>query len=79
MFILLSLFSRMTAAFKPCLCIVDRQYFEAKAQFNKTLEEQKLRVKELEKKVSDAKASYAQALRNLEEISDEIHRVRYFN
>ncbi|CAH1403737.1 unnamed protein product [Nezara viridula] len=53
-----------------------RSYFESKAQFNKLLEEQKLKVKVLEKKVSGAKLSYSQALRNLEEISDEIHKSR---
>jgi predicted transcriptional regulator len=52
-----------------------RPYFETKAYFNKLLEEQKQKVKTLEKKVSTAKASYAEALRNLEQISDEMHRV----
>lgn len=42
------------------------------------MEEQKLRVSALEKSVADAKMTYAEALRNLEKISDEIHRV-YFN
>lgn len=46
-----------------------------KAHFNQVLEEQKLRVSALEKSVSDAKTTYAEALRNLEKISDEIHRV----
>ncbi|KAL1140926.1 hypothetical protein AAG570_000854 [Ranatra chinensis] len=53
-----------------------RPYFEAKAQFNRMLEEQKQRVKALEKKVANAKTSYAEALRNLEQISDEMHRIR---
>lgn len=46
-----------------------------KAHFNQVLEEQKLKVSALEKSVSDAKTTYAEALRNLERISDEIHRV----
>lgn len=46
-----------------------------KAQFNQLLEDQKKRVKSLEKQVGHAKMSYAEALRNLEQISDEIHRV----
>ncbi|XP_075219224.1 uncharacterized protein LOC142323464 [Lycorma delicatula] len=53
-------------------------YFELKAQFNQVLEEQKIKVKELEKRVGAAKASYAEALSNLEQISDEIHRIRKF-
>ncbi|XP_063217754.1 uncharacterized protein LOC134528243 [Bacillus rossius redtenbacheri] len=51
-------------------------YFEMKAQFNQVLEEQKKRVKSLEQQVGQAKMSYAEALRNLEQISDEIHRAR---
>jgi cell division septum initiation protein DivIVA len=46
-----------------------------KAQFNQLLEDQKKRVKSLEQQVGHAKMSYAEALRNLEQISDEIHRV----
>lgn len=49
-----------------------------KAQFNQLLEDQKTKVKKLEVKVSSAKASYAEALHNLEQISDEIHRVSAF-
>lgn len=52
-----------------------RPYYEMKAHFNQVLEEQKIRVSALEKSVADAKMSYAGALRNLERISDEIHRV----
>lgn len=40
------------------------------------MEEQKQRVKRLESQVAQAKASYAEALRNLEQISDEIHKIR---
>lgn len=55
---------------------ISRPYFEAKAEFNTHLEEQKRQVRGLESHVAGAKASYAHALRNLETISDEIHRVR---
>ncbi|PSN38730.1 hypothetical protein C0J52_15350 [Blattella germanica] len=53
-------------------------YFEMKAQFNQLLEDQKKRVKSLEHQVGHAKMSYAEALRNLEQISDEIHRTRKY-
>nr|CAD7453217.1 unnamed protein product [Timema tahoe] len=53
-----------------------RPYFEMKAQFNQLLEDQKRRVKSLEQQVGQVKTSYANALRNLEQISDEIHRTR---
>lgn len=46
-----------------------------KAHFNQMLDEQKLRVGILERSVAEAKMTYAEALRNLERISDEIHRV----
>lgn len=52
-----------------------RPYYGVKAHFNQMLEEQKKRVTMLEKSVSEAKMTYAEALRNLEKISDEIHRV----
>lgn len=43
------------------------------------MEEQKQRVKRLESQVAQAKASYAEALRNLEQISDEIHKVSCYS
>ena len=54
-------------------------YYEMKAQFNQMLEEQKLRVSALERSVGEAKMTYAEALRNLEKISDEIHRTRRYD
>ncbi|XP_043252130.1 uncharacterized protein LOC122397201 isoform X1 [Colletes gigas] len=54
-------------------------YYEMKAHFNQMLEEQKLRVSALERSVGDAKMTYAEALRNLEKISDEIHRTRRYD
>lgn len=56
-----------------------RRYFETKAHFNQMLEEQKTRVSVLERSVGDAKMTYADALRNLEKISDEIHRTRKYD
>ncbi|XP_076229645.1 uncharacterized protein LOC116427047 isoform X1 [Nomia melanderi] len=54
-------------------------YYEMKAHFNQMLEEQKLRVSALERSVGEAKMTYAEALRNLEKISDEIHRTRRYD
>ncbi|XP_057320895.1 SH3 domain-binding protein 5-like isoform X2 [Microplitis mediator] len=56
-----------------------RPYYEMKAQFHQALEKQKLRVSELERSVGEAKMTYAEALRNLEKISDEIHRTRQYD
>lgn len=53
-----------------------RPYYELKAQFNHMLELQKQRVQTLEVQVSTSKLTYADALRNLEQISDEIHHLR---
>lgn len=52
-----------------------RPYFELKIHYNQLLEQQKNKVKSLEKQVSEVKNRYAEALRNLEQISDEIHKV----
>ncbi|KYM98605.1 PREDICTED: uncharacterized protein LOC108777378 [Cyphomyrmex costatus] len=54
-------------------------YYEMKAHFNQMLEEQKMKVSVLERSVGEAKSSYAEALRNLEKISDEIHRTRRYD
>lgn len=56
--------------------IKSRPYFELKAQFNTVLEEHKARVTCLEVKVSQAKLRYSGTLRNLEQISEEIHAKR---
>ncbi|KAJ0171303.1 hypothetical protein K1T71_012853 [Dendrolimus kikuchii] len=53
-----------------------RPYFEEKARINTALEAQKARIQTLEEQVADAKQQYSSALRNLERISDEIHRHR---
>lgn len=47
-----------------------------KAHFNQLLEQQKHRVQCLESQVANVKLSYSDALRNLEQISDEIHKTR---
>lgn len=53
-----------------------RPYFELKAQFSQILEEHKAKVTELEQQVSQAKTRYSVALRNLEQISEQIHARR---
>lgn len=47
-----------------------------KAHFNQLLDQQKVKVQNLEAQVVNAKYTYADALRNLEQISDEIHQTR---
>ncbi|XP_064472148.1 uncharacterized protein LOC135386268 isoform X1 [Ornithodoros turicata] len=51
-------------------------YFELKSRLNEALEEQKKRVFQIEEDVMRVKFSYAEALHNLEEISDEMHNSR---
>ncbi|XP_045914311.1 SH3 domain-binding protein 5-like [Micropterus dolomieu] len=53
-----------------------KPYFELKAQFNHILEEHKAKVVQLEEQVAKAKARYSVALRNLEQISEQIHAQR---
>ncbi|XP_044007519.1 SH3 domain-binding protein 5-like isoform X3 [Aphidius gifuensis] len=54
-------------------------YYESKAQFHQMLENQRNRVSVLERAVAEAKMTYAEALRNLEKISDEIHQTRRYD
>ncbi|OCT66151.1 SH3 domain-binding protein 5-like [Xenopus laevis] len=56
--------------------IKSRNYFELKAQLNTILEEHKSRVTSLENSVAQAKLRYSGTLRNLEQISEEIHSRR---
>ncbi|XP_049323228.1 SH3-binding domain protein 5-like, a isoform X2 [Astyanax mexicanus] len=56
--------------------IKSKPYFELKAQFNCILEEHKLKVTELENRVTEVKKSYSITLRRLEKISEEIHAQR---
>ncbi|XP_072391797.1 uncharacterized protein [Diabrotica undecimpunctata] len=53
-----------------------RPYYEMKAHYNQLLEHQKARVHTLESQVANAKLTYADALKSLEQISDEIHQNR---
>ncbi|XP_064205285.1 SH3 domain-binding protein 5-like [Anguilla rostrata] len=53
-----------------------KPYFELKAQLNQVLEEHKSRVLLLEERVSKVKTHYSIALRNLEQISEQIHAQR---
>ncbi|XP_013882212.1 SH3 domain-binding protein 5-like isoform X2 [Austrofundulus limnaeus] len=53
-----------------------KPYFELKAQFNHILEEHKAKVLQLEEQVSKVKTRYFVALRNLEQISEQIHAQR---
>ncbi|XP_067169883.1 SH3 domain-binding protein 5-like [Apteryx mantelli] len=56
--------------------VKSKPYFELKAQFNQILEEHKGKVTALERRVSQAKTRYSVALRNLEQISEQIHARR---
>ncbi|XP_046875207.1 SH3 domain-binding protein 5-like [Hypomesus transpacificus] len=53
-----------------------KPYFELKAQFNHILEEHKAKVVQLEERVAKVKTRYSVALRNLEQISEQIHAQR---
>ncbi|XP_076864550.1 LOW QUALITY PROTEIN: SH3 domain-binding protein 5-like [Brachyhypopomus gauderio] len=53
-----------------------KPYFELKAQFNHILEEHKSKVVLLEERVAKVKTRYSVALRNLEQISEQIHAQR---
>lgn len=56
--------------------VKSKPYFELKAQFNHILEEHKATVLRLEEAVSKVKTRYSVALRNLEQISEDIHAQR---
>ena len=53
-----------------------RPYYETRANYNGLLKAQKKRIMELENRVRDAKMTYNEALKNLEKISEEIHKMR---
>ncbi|XP_073828981.1 uncharacterized protein isoform X2 [Musca autumnalis] len=53
-----------------------RPYYETRANYNGILKTQKERINSLESKVAEAKMTYNEALKNLEQISEEIHRQR---
>ncbi|KAG7500484.1 SH3 domain-binding protein 5-like [Solea senegalensis] len=56
--------------------VKSKPYFELKAQFNHILEEHKAKVIQLEEQVAKVKTRYSVALRNLEQISEQIHARR---
>ncbi|XP_074508896.1 SH3-binding domain protein 5-like, a [Sebastes fasciatus] len=56
--------------------VKSKPYFELKAQFNHILEENKTIVMQLEQQVAKVKTRYSIALRNLEQISEQIHAQR---
>ncbi|CAL8297175.1 unnamed protein product [Lota lota] len=56
--------------------VKSKPYFELKVQFNHILEEHKAKVVELERRVAKVKTRYSVALRNLEQISEQIHAQR---
>ncbi|XP_058975126.1 uncharacterized protein LOC101895925 isoform X3 [Musca domestica] len=53
-----------------------RPYYETRANYNGILKTQKEKINSLENKVAEAKMTYNEALKNLEQISEEIHRQR---
>ncbi|XP_059618725.1 SH3 domain-binding protein 5-like isoform X2 [Phlebotomus argentipes] len=53
-----------------------RPYYETRANYNGLLKAQKQKVTDLEARVSEAKMTYNEALKNLEQISEEIHKMR---
>ncbi|KAH8276088.1 hypothetical protein KR018_006758 [Drosophila ironensis] len=57
-------------------CTLCSPYYETRANYNGLLKAQKTRINELEAKVSAAKLTYNEALKNLEQISEDIHRQR---
>ncbi|KAI4884236.1 hypothetical protein NFI96_011600 [Prochilodus magdalenae] len=56
--------------------VKSKPYFELKAQFNNILEDHKLKVDQLEERVTEVKKLYSITLRRLEKISEEIHAQR---
>ncbi|KAI8116261.1 hypothetical protein FF38_10690 [Lucilia cuprina] len=53
-----------------------RPYYETRANYNGILKAQKEKINSLENRVAEAKMTYNEALKNLEQISEEIHRQR---
>lgn len=69
------IFSRLRI-FLILLLLFSRPYYETRANYNGILKQQKVRIEDLEERVSSAKSAYNEALKRLEEISEEIHRMR---
>lgn len=53
-----------------------RPYYETRANYNGLLKVQREKIVNLEHKVSDSKMTYNEALKKLEQISEEIHKMR---
>lgn len=53
-----------------------RAYFEKKTEMEQELEQQKQNVISLQKRLQEAKTEYSSALKNLEQISEELHEKR---
>ncbi|TMW41610.1 hypothetical protein DOY81_013311 [Sarcophaga bullata] len=53
-----------------------KPYYETRANYNGILKAQKEKINDLESRVAEAKMTYNEALKNLEQISEEIHRQR---
>lgn len=61
--------------YKRCIS-KSKSYFELRAQYDQMLATQKERVECLEKAVKEVKQSYSTSLKNLENISNQIHQQR---
>ncbi len=58
------------------VCSPARPYFERKAKLNQVLDDQKRQVELIEETIAMTKCGYADSLRQLERISEEIHERR---
>jgi len=58
------------------LCNDFRPYYELKIHYYQLLEEKRLKLNNYMRQVADVKTCYAETLRNLEQISEEIHQVK---
>lgn len=66
----------MNSILRPPPPTTIRPYYETRANYNGILKQQKVKIEDLDERVSAAKAAYNDALKRLEEISEEIHRLR---
>ncbi len=55
---------------------LSRPYFDTKAKFNQVLDDQKRQVELIQETIAMTKSGYADSLKQLEKISDEIHERR---
>ena len=59
-----------------CIIFDFRPYFEAKARLNQSLDDQKRQIQLIEETIQMTKVGYADSLKQLEKISEEIHERR---